>query len=270
MNLRRFSPVLTLLAVAAQAQVASFTLARASYVNIEPGPSSYFIESTFSATVQTTDPSDFDSFTISGPSPADVPQTLTKTGSSYRLYNSAGTYPEALLENYPLGGYVFSGSGGTLGNASATLHDTAAPLTSFAGFLNYDEFANLAGGQAMTIQIPSLTGRPGATHNYTVYGLYDAFDSTVLAQGVHEGTDAFSFGVGAGITRGDRAYGVYTQFFSEQVIPNAGFGGATGTIVESNNLSASFYTQPVPEPATLAAFALGFSLLRRRKLRKSV
>lgn len=69
MKLRRLSPLLTLLAATTQAQVASFTLARASYVNIEPGPSSYFIESTFSATVQTTSPSDFDAFAISGPAP---------------------------------------------------------------------------------------------------------------------------------------------------------------------------------------------------------
>lgn len=119
----------------------------------------------------------------------------------------------------------------------------------------------------MTIRIQSLTPRLGSTRNYTVYRLYDAFDSTILAQGIHEGTDAFTFGVGAGVTRADRAYGVYTEFFSEQVVSNAGFGGAVGTIIESNGLSASFYTQPVPEPAGFATLALGAVLIRRRAAR---
>ncbi|RYG21185.1 PEP-CTERM sorting domain-containing protein [bacterium] len=267
-RLRPLSSLLVILvATGAQAQVESFSIERMSAYNIEPGPSGYFIESTFRARVETTNVTDLDAFTISGPFPADAPQTLTKTGNVYELFTSAGSYPEALLENYPLGDYLFSGSGGTLGDLTATLHD-GAEFTSGPSFLNYDQFVSRAPGQAVSIQIGSLTPRAGATHNYAKYSLFtsDGLGGyTILDQGVHEGTSPFSFGVGAGITEAGRPYYVGVEFHSDEVIQNAGFGGATGTIGWGTSVGTYFYTEAVPEPASLAVLGLGALLALRRR-----
>lgn len=253
----------------ASAQVESFRIRRTYGLNTEPGGSVYFISSEFRADVQTTGDGDFDAFSVSGPSPAEGPFDLAKNGTSFHTALGSGTSPGEETDLFPLGSYTFNGSGGTLGPLSATLNDTAPTFATAPVFSNLDEYENLTAGKAVNISVNAFTPRQGATVNYATYTLIQdkGFGNvTVLASGVHDGSDAFSFGLPAGVTKIDGVYLFGVSFYSEIVIPNAGFGGATGILSSVSSNGAALQITTVPEPTSCVALGVGgLALLKRRR-----
>jgi hypothetical protein len=267
--------VAALIAPDVSAQVVSYRFHRRNSFNQEPNGSGYFISSDVYVTVEMASSADDVSFAFSGPTPAEGPFALTQAGAIREFHVAAGTSPGDDLILFPLGQYVIQSSGGSLGSTSATLDDSAPAFASAPSFTNYDQYEHLVAKEPAVIQVSGFTPRSGSTNNWAVYKMFEADlmgNSTLLVEGVHDGSSPFSFGVGAGITRADRYYTFTVDFFSDMLTPNAGFGGATAIVSSSASNSAYFYVQEVPEPTTLLPLTLAgvTMLLRARRSRRNL
>lgn len=200
---------------------------------------------------------------LDGPSPYRV--TLDSNYSYSRYFG--GAFDPFQRDEFQAGDYTFNlGNNGVDEETASISYAQQHAFSNVPLLSQYDDLRNLSDGQAISLSIPGFTAGPGTNDNHTFYSLYDDTLGSAVLSGMSTDNGAFNLDILGGTLIGDHDYSLRVVYSNRFMTPNAGFGGAASYLCFDDAVTNSFHVAAVPEPTTMAGFALGaVALLRRRK-----
>lgn len=233
----------------------------------------------FSLDLNSVNPGDFTTGTVTGPGPQ-TPVTLTPTpGNPSDLRYQTGFFANqaAMDTAFPIGTYTFHGIGGTQGPLDATLHYTGDVYPGAQPFLTGSDFSNLQGvnsSNAISLHFSSFAFNAAALQQFQFLTI---FDNT---------SNSFVYGVGflpqtaTGVTIAANTLAAghsftYELIDSNRVLDNSGIGANFAPLLGFDFRSHGTFStaaSTVPEPGSIALIiGMGitgsFVALRRLRIR---
>jgi hypothetical protein len=211
----------------------------------------------------------------------DLTQAQTTYGGSqspinYDVIDSAGTaiyYSPTYINStqrdadFPSGAaYSFSVSGGTLGNATASLQTGSLQLfSSTIPYFNgntFDRLQNLAPNSSFLFTFNAHAVNPNAANSVNFLQIWD-LDSNTRAFLTNFAPTTTSYLLPAGTLQGGRNYLAQIFFNNRRFTSNAGFNGATA--VDDYQMATVAQFTAIPEPgATVSLITLSIGMVMRR------
>ncbi len=264
---------------AAEAQTSYVDMFRSnSYTQTGNGNSLSLKGYFFSVDLNSVNPGDFATGTVTGPGPQTPVALILNPGNPTDLRYQTGFFPDqaAMDTAFPTGTYVFHGLGGTQGPLDATLHYTGNVYPASQPFLTGFDFMNLQGVNAsnpISLHFSSYSFQSAASVQLQFLTIYDNTLSAFVYNAGFLPQTATGITISANTLASGHSF-TYELIDSNRVIDTAGIGANFAPQLGFDyRTTGSFSTSKsvVPEPGVLqfgaiaAMFGVGMGLYSRRK-----